>query len=444
VKHESTLEQNRSAHPTRQSIALILAHGDPTAELENEAAIGQNIYVRQVGETLSKLGWQVDLFTRKTSPEQSKIVQHAPHCRTIRLTAGPETYIPKDKLFDYMPEFVDAFRAFQTKDGANYPLIHTNYWMSGWVGLQLKASSNIQMAHTYHSLGAVKYASVQEKPAIAQLRMQVEQSILEQSDCVVATSPQEADQLRALGSQVGTIKVVPGGIDPQTFRMIPQVDARLTLGLSQEERIVLYVGHFEPRKGIETLVRAFAKLQGEAAQPTRLLIVGGNPTDPADKLELARIQALVEELGISAQTTFKGTVNHEHLPLFYTASDVCVIPSHFEPFGLVAIEAMACGTPVIASNVGGLKFTVIPDETGLLVPPQDIQGFAIAIEQVLTSAHWSTQAKTKATHWVQENFSWTGVAAQLSELYRLLLANSLLNQPSQPQNGAIPSLQLLA
>jgi D-inositol-3-phosphate glycosyltransferase len=442
VKNQSNLDQSRSVHPTRQAIALILAHGDPTAELENEAAIGQNIYVRQVGETLSKLGWQVDIFTRKTSPEQSKIVQHTPHCRTIRLSAGPEAYVPKDKLFDYMPEFVNAFRAFQSKDGANYPLIHTNYWMSGWVGLQLKSSSNIQMAHTYHSLGAVKYASVQEKPAIAHLRMQIEQSILEQADCVVATSPQEMEQLRSLVSEAGTVEIVPGGTDPQTFRMMPQADARLTLGLAQEERIVLYVGHFEPRKGIETLVRAFAKVRAEASMPTRLLIVGGNPTDPADNLEQARIQKLVEELGISAQTTFKGTISHEHLPLFYTASDVCVIPSHYEPFGLVAIEAMACGTPVIASNAGGLKFTIVPGETGLLVAPQDIEGFATAIDQVLGSEHWSTQARTKAASWVQENFSWTGVSAQLSELYRWLLASSLVDAPRQPLKQ--PSMELSA
>lgn len=418
-------------HPGRQAIALISEHGDPAAELGRDAAGGQNVYVRQVGEALAKLGWQVDLFTRKTDPEQPTIVQHHPHCRTIRLTAGPEAYIPRDELFEYMPDFVQAFRQFQAKDGGNYPLIHTNYWMSGWVGLQLQASHGIQLTHTYHSLGAIKYAAMSERPTIAKLRMDVEREILERADCVVATSPQELDQLRSFVSHQGNIEVIPCGTDTQTFRVLPQAEARVKLGLPETEKIVLYVGRFDPRKGIETLVRSFAQVAiTDQTTPSRLVIVGGSHTDQADNWEQARIQQLVQDLGIAAQTTFVGAVSHERLPLFYTAADVCVIPSHYEPFGLVAIEAMACGTPVIASNVGGLKFTVVPGETGLLVTPQDIDGFATAIEQVLSHEDWSAQASAKAAHWVQENFSWTGVAAQLSELYRWLLASSLA-EPSR-------------
>jgi D-inositol-3-phosphate glycosyltransferase len=424
------LHRKAPIHPGRQAIALISEHGDPAAELGRDAAGGQNVYVRQVGEALARLGWQVDLFTRKTDPGQQTIVQHQPHCRTIRLVAGPETYIPRDELFEYMPHFVEAFQKFQAKDGGNYPLIHTNYWMSGWVGLQLKASHGIQLTHTYHSLGAIKYAAMPERPAIAKRRMDIERQILEQSDCVVATSPQELDQLRSFVSHKGNVEVIPCGTDTQIFRQLPQSDARSKLGLSETEKIVLYVRRFDPRKGIETLVRSFAKVATANTVPSRLVIVGGSHTDRADNWEQARIQQLVQELGIANQTTFVGAISHERLPLFYTAADVCVIPSHYEPFGLVAIEAMACGTPVIASNVGGLKFTVVPGETGLLVPPQDIDGFAIAIEQVLNREDWSAQASTQAAHWVQENFSWTGVAAQLSELYRWQLASSLV-EPSK-------------
>ena len=159
--------------PTRQAIALISEHGDPAAELGKDAAGGQNVYVRQVGEALAKLGWQVDMFTRKSSPNDATIVQHAPHCRTIRLTAGPEAYIPRDELFQYMPQFVTAFQNFQQQEGIEYPLAHTNYWMSGWVGLELQRRQNIQLIHTYHSLGAVKYLSVSDIPAIAQTRLAV-------------------------------------------------------------------------------------------------------------------------------------------------------------------------------------------------------------------------------------------------------------------------------
>ncbi len=187
AKPNSPYISPRKAAPNRQAIALISDHGDPAAEIGKEEAGGQNVYVRKVGEALAKLGWQVDMFTRKTNPDDAKIVQHSPHCRTIRLTAGPETFIPRDQLFSYMPEFVEAFQKFQSKEGTNYPLVHTNYWMSAWAGLRLREESNIQLVHTYHSLGAVKYQAVKQKPAIANTRLAVEQQILEEANCVVAT-----------------------------------------------------------------------------------------------------------------------------------------------------------------------------------------------------------------------------------------------------------------
>jgi D-inositol-3-phosphate glycosyltransferase len=423
----------RSKIPTRQAIALISEHGDPAAEIGKDAAGGQNVYVRQVGEALAKLGWQVDMFTRKSSPYDATIVQHAPHCRTIRLTAGPEAYIPRDELFQYMPEFVEALQKFQQKEGTNYPLAHTNYWMSGWVGMELQRRQNIQLIHTYHSLGAVKYQSVSDIPAIAQTRLDVEKQILEQAHCVVATSPQELDDLETLVSRIGKIDVIPCGTDVSTFRPISKADARKQLGISAKEKVVLYVGRFDKRKGIETLVRATAELrsqleQGEEIDPQhlKLLIVGGSDPQEADGAERRRIEEIVSELDLAANTDFVGMVGHDRLALYYTAADVCAIPSHYEPFGLVAIEAMACGTPVVASNVGGLKFTVISEETGLLVPPQNVSEFARAIGRILTDEVWARKIRRQASTRVQENFSWTGVAIQLSDLYRQLLAQSIL------------------
>lgn len=428
----SSFALSRRSIPSRQSIALISEHGDPAADIGREEAGGQNVYVRKVGEALSRLGWQVDMFTRKSRATDQVIVQHGPHCRTIRLKAGPEEFVPRDRLFQYMPDFVEALLKFQAKDGGNYPLVHSNYWMSGWVGLQLKQASNIQLVHTYHSLGAVKYQNL-ARPPIAQTRLATERQILEQANCVVATSPQEQEHLRSLVSRGGYVEVIPCGTDVETFRTMPQADARASLGFGADRKIVLYVGRFDPRKGIETLVRAFATLyeRAEASLKSQLqlVIVGGYQLGQADAEERSRIEALVAELNIAEQTTFAGQVGHDRLPMYYTAADVCVIPSHYEPFGLVAIEAMACGTPVVASDVGGLKFTVVHNETGLLAMPQDVQSFAAAMEQVLTQAHWSAQAKNRATTWVQENFSWTGVAAQLSDLYRRLLVSSLIERP---------------
>ncbi len=424
----------RARIPTRQAIALISEHGDPAAEIGKDAAGGQNVYVRQVGEALAKLGWQVDMFTRKSNPADPTIVQHSPHCRTIRLTAGPECYIPRDELFQYMPEFVTAFQKFQQKEGTNYPLAHTNYWMSGWVGMELQRRQNIQMIHTYHSLGAVKYQAVSEIPTIAQTRLAVEKQILEQAHCVVATSPQERGDLETLVSRLGKIDVIPCGTDVSTFRLISKAEARKQIGIGVKEKVVLYVGRFDKRKGIETLVRATGELrahleQGEEIDPEhlKLLVVGGSDPHEADGVERRRIEEIVTELDLTANTEFVGMVGHDRLALYYTAADVCVIPSHYEPFGLVAIEAMACGTPVVASAVGGLKFTVISEETGLLVPPHDVSKFAQAIGRILTDDLWARKIRRQASTRVQQNFSWTGVAIQLSDLYRRLLAQSLVS-----------------
>jgi D-inositol-3-phosphate glycosyltransferase len=452
LKNFSFIKPN-SKVPNRQAIALISDHGDPAADIGKEEAGGQNVYVRKVGEALAQLGWQVDMFTRKVNPDDAAIVQHSPYCRTIRLKAGPETFIPRDQLFEYMPEFVESLLKFQTKEGTNYPLIHTNYWMSAWVGMEIKKRSNVQLVHTYHSLGAVKYEAVAQRPAIADTRLAVEQTILEQAHCVVATSPQEQDVLRQQVSALGCIEIIPCGTDTQNFHVIPKAEARAKLGFGAKEKVVLYVGRFDSRKGIETLVRAGAQLKTElesdspgSSKGMKLVIVGGSDPEQADGRERQRIEQLVHELGIAEHTLFAGRIGHDLLPLYYTAADVCVIPSHYEPFGLVAIEAMACGTPVVASDVGGLKFTVVPEETGLLVPPRDANGFAKAIARILTDELWSRKLRRQASVRVQQNFSWPGVAVQLSDLYRRLLAQSITHEqlwnqiPARQSDVAMPYL----
>lgn len=434
--------RRRAGLPSRQAIALISEHGDPAAEIGKEEAGGQNVYVREVGEALAKLGWQVDMFTRKVHPEDPVIVEHGPHCRTIRLQGGPEQFIPRDQLFPYMGEFVQSFRQFQTKSGTHYPLVHTNYWMSAWAGLQLKQSSNFQLVHTYHSLGAVKYGAIANPPAIAATRLQVEQTILAQADCVVATSPQERDTLRQLVSDQGVIEVIPCGTDLNVFHPLPKSEARAMLGFAPDAPLLLYVGRFDPRKGIETFVRsALPLLADPALADLQLVIVGGSEAGQPDDLERQRIGQLVQDLGLGDRTHFVGRVGHDRLPLFYTAADVCVIPSHYEPFGLVAIEAMACCTPVVASNVGGLRFTVVPEETGLLVPPEDSAAFSSAIARILTDEVWARKLRRQASLRVQENFSWSGVAVQLSDLYRRLLAQSITHQSfwQSPSRSAIAS-----
>jgi len=195
--------------PIKKHIAFISVHGDPAIEIGKEEAGGQNVYVRQVGQALAQNGWLVDMFTRKANPQQDRIVQHSLNCRTIRLTAGPEEFVPRDDIFAYLPEFVRKFLEFQQENQISYSLVHTNYWLSAWVGMQLKKNLDIKQVHTYHSLGVIKYKSVSTIPMIATTRLNTEKAVLESADRIVATSPQEREHMRSLVSQKGKIELIP-------------------------------------------------------------------------------------------------------------------------------------------------------------------------------------------------------------------------------------------
>lgn len=405
-------------------IALISVTGDPAAEIGQEEAGGQNVYVRQVGLALTKAGWSVDMFTRRLSPDQSSIVQHAPNCRTIRLTAGPATFISRDEVFGYLPEFVKQLQAFQQKEGFQYSLIHSNYWLSSWVGMELKKHQPLIQVHTYHSLGAVKYSSVSERPAIASTRLATEKACLETVDRVVATSPQEKEHMRSLVSTQGLIDIIPCGTDIERLGAIERPAARQQLNIPADAKIVLYVGRFDRRKGIETLVRAIAKSSLRGNSNLQLIIAGGYRLGASDGIECDRIRGIVKELGLEAITSFPGRLTESDLPMYYAAADVCVVPSHYEPFGLVAIEAMACRTPVVASDVGGLKFTVVPEVNGLLVPPQDETAFAKAIDRILSDPTLRDNLGQTARQRVETVLSWDSVASGLSCLYNKLLSQS--------------------
>ncbi|MGA7933137.1 MAG: glycosyltransferase family 1 protein [Kovacikia sp.] len=414
----------------RKRIALISVHGDPAIEIGKEEAGGQNVYVRHVGEALAQQGWQVDMFTRRVSPEQPAIVEHSPHCRTIRLIAGPQKFIPRDELFEFLPEFVQAFLDFQQQLEAPYSLVHTNYWLSSWVGMELRKRQSLKQVHTYHSLGAVKYKSIPTIPLIAKTRLSVEKMLLETADRVVATSPQEKEHMRSLVSQNGKIDIIPCGTNVTHFGSVEREAARQALGISPEEKLVLYVGRFDPRKGIETLVRAVRRSALWETGKLRLCIGGGSRPGHSDGHERDRIEGIVAQLGMEKMVNFPGLLSPEDLPTYYAAADVSVVPSHYEPFGLVTIEAMACGTPVVASDVGGLQFTVVPEETGLLAPPKDTAAFAEAIDRILADPDWRNQLGQAARKRVQSKFSWDGVAAQLSQLYTHLLEQPTVDKPA--------------
>jgi glycosyltransferase involved in cell wall biosynthesis len=264
----------------------------------------------------------------------------------------------------------------------------------------------------------------------------VEKACLETADRIVATSPQEEEHMRNLVSGKGMIEIVPCGTDIQRMGSIARQDARQQLGIPAEAKVVLYVGRFDRRKGIETLVRAIAKSRWQGNGDLRLMIAGGYRPGQSDGMECDRIKAIVQELGLNEIVTFPGRLTDAELPSYYAAANVCVVPSHYEPFGLVAIEAMACGTPVVASKVGGLQFTVVPEVTGLLVPPQDEAAFAQAIDRILSNPAWGNQLGEIGRQRVEIAMSWESVAYRLTSVYSKLLAQSTVKSVDKPQVAA--------
>jgi len=402
---------------SRGRIALISVHGDPAVDIGKEEAGGQNVYVRQVGEALSHQGWQVDMFTRRSDANQATVIEHNTNCRTIRLTAGPKEFVARQEIFNHLPEFVEAFFDYQHQQKTLYPIVHTNYWLSAWVGMAIKQRQSIQHLHTYHSLGAVKYRSINTIPLIAKTRLRVEKECLETADMIIATSPQEQEHMRSLVSTKGNIMVIPCGTNIGCFGSVDRQAGRAKIGIDADTKLVMYAGRFDERKGIETLIRAVAREEVKRHENLKLMIVGGSTPGAKDGIEKNRITEIVEELGIADITEFTGRVKHEELAYYYAAADVCVVPSHYEPFGLVAIEAMASRTPVIASNVGGLKFSVADCQTGLLVPPKDEVAFAKGIDSILADDRWRKELGENARTRVEDKFSWNGVAKQLDRQY---------------------------
>ena len=441
------------------TIALISVHSDPATETGS-----QNVYVRQIGEALSRLGWQVDMFTRKTDATQSDIVQHNPKCRTIRLTAGAEQFVPRQKLIGYLPEFLKQLCQFQLNNSIQYRLIHTNYWLSAWVGIELKKIQPLKHIHTYHSLGAVQYAGINHLSNIAKNRLAIEKVCLETADLTIATCPQQREYLRELVSYKGNIEIVPCGTDINKFGSVAPVTAKGKLGIESDIFNILYVGRFDRRLGIETLVKAVSQPYIHSVGKIRLTLASSSNHNLTNQRERKRIGKLVGDLGIENITTFVEGLSRDELnrvyfetrsfqkchilnlklltpgfwlltPLsqnsrflsgrglatYYAAADICVVPSYYNPSGLVAIEAMASGTPVIASNVEGLKYVVSHEQTGLLVPPKNTTVLSQAIYRLITKPEWRWKLSRSARERAVDLFTWDGVVNQLNEFYLELI-----------------------
>jgi D-inositol-3-phosphate glycosyltransferase len=367
-----------------RKIALISEHASPLATLGGVDNGGQNVYVAQVAKSLAALGYQVDVFTRRDDPELKEIHEWENGIRIIQVPAGPATYVHKEKLLPYMKAFSRYMIEFIRREGL-YDLIHANFWMSGLVATEIKRELDIPFVITFHALGRVRRVYQGKNDSFPDTRFEIEDRTIAAANRIIAECPQDKEDLTHLyQADPDRVTIVPAGYDPQEMQPIDKQAARKRLGLAQNERIILQLGRVVPRKGIDTVVHGLARLVRDYNIDACLLVVGGESEapDPHATPEMERLIQIARKERVASRVNFIGRRQRDVLKYYYSAADVFVSTPWYEPFGITPLEAMACGTPVVGSKVGGIKYTVADGKTGFLVPPKDPEALAARLAEL--------------------------------------------------------------
>jgi D-inositol-3-phosphate glycosyltransferase len=405
-------------------VAMLSVHTCPLATLGGKETGGMNVYVRDLSRELDRRGIAVDCFTRSQNPDIPRIsTKLGLNARVIHVPAGPEAPYDKNEIANHLPRFVHGVLDFARRQRVTYDVIHSHYWLSGLAARDLRRAWDTPIVHMFHTLGQMKN-SVASSPQEweTEQRIEGEAEVMALADRLVAATPMERAQMVWLyGADAKKISVVPCGVDLNLFHPIPQNEAKQVLGLPLERCVILFVGRIEPLKGIDTLLRSIALIAPEMPcwqDELSVIIIGGAPGAGIEQVnaELARLERLRAELGIEELVTFLGAKDQDTLAYYYSAAELVVMPSHYESFGMVALEAMACGTPVVASKVGGLAFNVQDGHTGFLVPERNAEALAARIRPLLKDRDLRRQLGQNAIRWARR-YGWSVVADQVTSLY---------------------------
>jgi D-inositol-3-phosphate glycosyltransferase len=402
-------------------IAVISMHTSPTASLGQNANGGLNVYVREVANAFSDRGIATDVFTRLQSPDDPAVEPLAALSRVIYLPAGRG--LDKYSLYNQVPDFARRISRFAAREGISYDLLFSHYWLSGEVACILHPQMARGWAHIAHTLGVVKNqtlaAGARPEPA---LRIRIEGEIAQQADLLIASTPDEsAELISAYGADPARVSVVPPGVDLSVFQPIERDEARRKIGYG-DGRLLLFVGRLERLKGVDVAIRALALLRDRNHDDVRLVILGEDSQD-GDESEKDRLKAIASELGVRDRVDFLGSVAHHELPYFYSAADVLVMPSYSESFGLVGLEAQACGRPVVGSDVTGLRSVVRDDVSGYLIGDHDPATYAERIGRLLDNPDLAREMGWRG-RLLAQRFSWTRTADRLQELFEGVLERS--------------------
>jgi D-inositol-3-phosphate glycosyltransferase len=391
-----------------RSVAVLSMHTSPVAQAGVGDGGGMNIYVRSLASALARAGVACDVYTRAEHPGQPSVVTVEPNFRVFNVPAGPVAPVPKENLPGLVDEFTEAMLARIRSCGRDYEVLHANYWLSGQVAHRLKHELSLPMVATFHTLALVKRNGLPDGVEVP-ARVRGETDIIRCADLILSSTAEEAGLLDSLyGADPDRIEVLPPGVDHRLFSPGPREATRARLG-HPGRRVLLFVGRIQPLKGLDLAVQALAEIDDAV-----LWAVGG-PSGEDGPAELERVQQLAADLGVADRLLVLPPRPHHELVDYYRAADVCLVPSRTESFGLVALEAAACGTPVVAASVGGLRSIVEDGETGFLVEGRDPLEWATAVALLLDdrelAAAMAARASARSGRW-----SWSMTAARLRRL----------------------------
>jgi len=402
-----------------RSLAVLSLHTSPLAQPGSGDGGGMNVYVRELSSALARAGIDCDVYTRACEPGLPDIVEMEPGFRVHNVPAGPPGPVAKEHLPDLVPEFTAGVRRRMETAFDAPGFIHANYWLSGVAGHQLKHDLNLPLVSTFHTLARVKAETCGDEP---EQRARAEAQVIGCSDAILASTSEERAQLERLyAAPSERVEIVAPGVDHRAFSPGPRAASRAVLGLG-DGPVLLFIGRIQRLKGADVAVQTLACLED---YPAASLVIVGGPSGPDGDAELARLHELVEQYDLGARVRFVPAEPHDHLATYYRAADACLVPSRSESFGLVALEAAACGTPVVAAAVGGLRSLVEHARTGFLVEGRDPAAYAAYVGEILDNprlAHEMSRNAVASAH----GYRWSMTAARLRRVYADLAARQLV------------------
>ena len=412
--------------------AFISMHSSPVAPMGGAKTGGMNVYIRELSRELGRRGYSIDIFTRRSHEFEPEIdLSIGENARVVALSAGPPLPLSPEDQYQHLSEFTAELMAFATLRNLRYDLAYSHYWLSGWVAAKLKEAWGIPFAHMYHTLGHMKKRIELSAHYQPDRRILTEMEVLNWADRVIAATPAEQAQLRWLyRASRRQIIVIPPGVDNSRFNFqLSSEDARQSLGIKRESEVLLFVGRIEPLKAVDTILEALHVLRERAPsllKKLHFMIVGGDPHSQQDR-EMNRLQALSVKLGIDSLVRFVGAKEQAELPRYYAAATAVIMPSDYESFGMVALEAMSSGTPVIASQVGGLQFLVRDQETGFHIPAREPISLADCIVQLLSDPDKAALMGSSAAN-AAKAYAWSEIAEKLLTVFAEIAGEKLLRR----------------